>query len=252
MITSVMIDSKEPKSIQALQFDVPSVVTSLELGDLWATTDAGHILIVERKTPEDVLGSIKDDRLFTQAGAMADKRIKEPCYFPYLIITETIKHDHQGKVITDRGSTGWNYDAVMGALLSVQEMGVPVIFSREGDYAGLVVRLGERNRDPETSVPPPRPPRLLGHGSAILMSLPGIGPEMLNRIWEEADGIVAQAIWRLTDLNVRSSVPDGTRKKIRKALGLEKLQELGLAYSPNGKVYLALIDQVKEGEKWVK
>jgi ERCC4-type nuclease len=247
-----MVDSKEPKSIQELKFIVPSVITNLEMGDLWATTNQGHILIIERKTPEDLLGSIKDDRLFTQAGAMADKRIKESIYFPYLIISKPIEYDHQGKVITDRGATGWNYDAVMGALLTVQEMGVPVIFSREGDYAGLVVRLGERNRDPETSVPPPRPPRLLGHGSAILMSLPGIGPEMLNRIWEEADGIVAQALWRLTCLNVRSSVPDSTRKKIRKALGLEKLQELGLAYSPEGKIYLALIDQEKESEKWVK
>jgi len=244
MITSVLIDSREPKEIQALKFDgLPVTVTYLDEGDLWVTTDANHILTIERKTPEDLLGSLKDDRLFTQAGALADKRIKDPVYWPYLVITGSISYDSKGKVITSRGLTGWNYDAVMGGLLTVQEMGVPVVYCSEGDYENCVIRLGNRKRDPETTIPPIRPPKLLGHGAAILMSLPGIGPEMLNRIWEETDGIVAMALWKLTDPNADTSVPKSTREKIRKALGLKKMQELGWAYANEGELFLKIDEQ---------
>lgn len=246
MITSVMIDSKEPPRIKAMTFGgVPVHVTSLEVGDVWATTDDGHILIIERKTPEDLLGSLKDGRLFQQAGAMAEKRIQDPTFFPYFVISGYLPCSKNGKVVTDRGETGWNYNAVESALLSIQEMGVPVIFY-SGGFEDCVCRLGERKRDPETVIYPSRPPRLLGDGAAVLLSLPGIGPQMLNRIWEASGGSVAQALYLLTNPDAPSEIPQGTRNRIRKVLGLEKQEQFGLAFTPKGELYLT-VDQAKEG-----
>lgn len=240
MITSVMIDSKEPKEIQALKFGgVPVMVTNLAVGDLWATTDANHILAIERKTPEDLLASLKDDRLFTQAGAMAQQSIDDSVHWPYLVITGVLSHSPDGRVITPgRGVTGWNYDSMMGGLLTVQEMGVPIIFCKDGDYEKCIIRLGERKRDPFTTVPPARPPRYLGDGAAVLLALPGIGPEMLNRIWKETNGVVAHALWMLSDPDVECSVPKGTRKRIRKVLGLSEHLDMAIDLNESGQEIL--------------
>lgn len=219
MITSVLIDTREPASVQLLNYGMVPVVTTLEVGDLWATTDDGHILIVERKTTEDLLASIKDERLFTQTGTMAEKR--DDVYFPYLVVEGFISSDSDYKVITDRGVTGWNYNAVMGALLTVQELGIPIVYCKPGDYANCIKRLGDRKRDGVTVIPS-RSPKHLGEGAAVLLALPGIGPEMLNRIWKELNGVVAHALWMLSDPEVELSVPVNTRKRIRKVLGLSE------------------------------
>ena len=226
MITSVLIDTREPASVQLLNYGMVPVVTTLEVGDLWATTDDGHILIVERKTTEDLLASIKDERLFTQAAAMAEKcaavrQLNMGVYFPYLVVEGFISSDSDYKVITDRGVTGWNYNAVMGALLTVQELGIPIVYCKPGDYANCIKRLGDRKRDGVTVIPS-RSPKHLGEGAAVLLALPGIGPEMLNRIWKESNGVVAHALWMLSDPEVESSVPVNTRKRIRKVLGLSE------------------------------
>jgi ERCC4-type nuclease len=234
MITSVLIDSKEPPNIQALRFNgIPVMVTSLEVGDLWATTDTNHILIIERKTPNDLLNSLRNDRLFNQVAAMVEKR-EDSTFYPYLVITGHISYNMQGTAITPLGVTGWNYNAVMGGLLTVQEMGVPVLFSPD-DYEDCVIRLGKRSRE-EAVIKPLRPSKHLGDGAAVLLSLPGIGPEMLNRIWEESNGCVALALTILSDLNIESSVPKATRIRIRKALGLTEFQSLGYGYTDDGEM----------------
>jgi ERCC4-type nuclease len=230
MITSIFIDSKEPKNIQALDFGVPSVVTNLEAGDLWAATQDSQILIIERKTLDDLLSSLQDGRLFTQAAKMVEMR--GGIYFPYIVITGPLTCTKDGKVITARGITGWNYDSVMGGLLTVQEMGMPVVHCRENDYVDAVIRLGKRSRG-EVAVTPARPTKSLGEGAAVLLALPGIGPEMLNVIWKETNGVTAHALMLLSDPEVESKVPKGTRQRVRKALGLS--ESLVMSIDENGK-----------------
>jgi ERCC4-type nuclease len=237
MITSVLIDSREPPTYQLKDYGAAAVVTSLDVGDLWAATDDGHILVIERKTTDDLLASIKDDRLFTQVGALAEKRIQDPTYFPYLVIEGRLAYDLQGMTITNRGVTGWNYNAVMGALVTVQEMGVPVVYCMDADYANCIKRLGDRKRE-DVNVLPARAPKHLGDGAAVLLSLPGIGPEMLNRIWQETNGVVAHALWMLSDPEVECSVPKGTRKRIRKLLGLSERLDMAIDFNSQGQEVL--------------
>ena len=72
-IASVIIDSREPDWVQRLDFGVPAAVTALDAGDLWVATTDAQTLIIERKTPTDLLNTIKADRLFQQVIGMRQR-----------------------------------------------------------------------------------------------------------------------------------------------------------------------------------
>ena len=74
-ITALMIDSREPDNIKSMKFpNIPTTVTMLDTGDILAVTDDGHTLIIERKTPDDFLNTLKDERLFPQLPRMTEAR----------------------------------------------------------------------------------------------------------------------------------------------------------------------------------
>jgi len=233
MITAVMIDSREPEWVQKLNFGgVPKTVTALDTGDLWAVTDDGHTLLIERKTPDDFLGTLKDERLFPQIAKMTQGRLdqlaqgKQATIWPYLLITDELRRGIDGKVITER-ETGWSYTAIQGALLSIQEMGCFIAFSAgDMDYETAVLRLGKRDRKNVMQVLPARPAQILGTQAAILTSLPGIGLERVTQILDWCGNNVAYALAGITDLSIAAPVGPETRKRIRKSLGLRDRQEL--------------------------
>jgi len=219
-ITGAFIDNREPQSITSLKFGgVPVAVLTLDCGDLWASTDDGELLIIERKTPTDLLGSIKDGRLFQQVAAM-----RERSKWSYLMVTGALAHTLDGHVITDNRTTGWRYDDVIGALLSVQEMGVAVINCQsDSHYEEAVIRLARRERGAEKVIAPRTQARILTQAEVVLTSLPGIGLERAGLLLGEF-GSAAYAIAWLTWLNTfaeLSGIGDGTKYKVREALGLK-------------------------------
>lgn len=124
MITSVIIDSREPDWVKGLKFGgVPTAVTALDAGDFLVATSDGVLLSIERKTSDDLLNTLKGDRLFSQCA-----RIRAATPWAYLLITGYLGPGPDGKTITTR-QTGWDFSAVQGALLTVQELGVNVVFS---------------------------------------------------------------------------------------------------------------------------
>jgi ERCC4-type nuclease len=161
MITSILIDNREPQEIQDLKFaDAPTVVTQLQAGDAVLNTKSGHILAIERKTPSDLLGSIQDRRLFHQCAAM-----REISDWRYLVIVGRLDVVQENQTRTDGYRvTNWNWDSVQGALLSVQESGVGVVQTL--DYKEALIRLSKRNRDDVKIMPRP--------DAAFLAGLPGI------------------------------------------------------------------------------
>jgi len=235
-ITAILIDSREPDSVKSLKFGgLPTMVTFLETGDVQAVTDDGHTILVERKTPEDFLGSLKDDRLFVQLGRMAQERYdqqlsgKPITSWPYLVVTEPFTVDKNGKVITERGVTGWAYSAVMGAILSIQEMGVFVVFAGGPvDYENCILRIGKRSRTDVMNLLPPRPANILGPKATFLASLPGIGIERVQDILAWCDNNVGHALIGLTDLTINAPIGVGMRRNIKNMLGLEEHQTLEL------------------------
>lgn len=235
-ITAVLIDSREPEWVQRLTFGgVPATVIELEAGDVHALCDDGCLLTIERKTTEDLLGSLRDERLLPQIARLVETRLDEQAIegsfktWPYLVITGSYYRGPGGKVFTgDRGITGWNWDALQGALLTIQEMGCMVINAGgDEDFEAAIIRLANRKRDAIKPLPP-RPPSIVGPGATFLASLPGVGIEHTLRLLEWSGNVPAHALAGITDLDIECPLPTATRKRVRAMLGLRDKQQVDL------------------------
>lgn len=233
-ISAIMIDQREPDYIKA-QFP-DAAITLLETGDAWAACDDGHILLIERKTSDDLLNSLKDGRLLEQISRLVENRINQQLrgerqtYWPYLVITGALSPNHNGKAFTGR-ETGWAWNAVQGALLTVQELGCYVAHCpSDTEYAKFVAMLANRNRKEVVDILPQKEALPVDAKSVFLMGLPGIGLERARQILDWSGGVLADALIGLTDLEIKSPIGETFRRKIREFFGLKDAQtiELGL------------------------
>jgi len=237
-IEAIVVDSREPEWVQKLTFNgIPTMVQYMEHGDLMAACDDGSLILVERKTPDDFLNSLKDGRLFPQLA---------PLYYAskwsYLMITGELQRGMGDHVVTDRGLTGWSWTAVQGAILSIQEMGIMVVqCAGDSDYEDAIIRLGKRDRKNEVVLQPARFPRILNVQEQIIASLPGIGIERLSAVMEFSQNNPATALWLLTDPDVQiPNFPNATKKRIRMALGLQDKTYLVPTTNDQGQEYIAI------------
>jgi hypothetical protein len=146
----------------------------------------------------------------------------------YLVITGSLAPDVNGMVVTARGVTGWQWAAVQGALLSLQELGIQVVhFGQDTDFEQAVSWLAGRRRDPLMLIPPLKTPQMLSVGESILASLPGIGLERAQAIMTYCE-TPAQALAWLTDLSQDGlpGIGPGIKAKIRAVLGVPDWAEL--------------------------
>lgn len=218
-IQSVLVDNREPIFMHKLRFDgAITAVTQLQCGDVWVAAADGALLIIERKTAADLLASIADGRLFDQSAAMI---AMSP--WSYIVVQGALAPNPSapGKTIAAGYPANWQWAAVQGALQTVQEMGVAVIYLSEddADFAAFIQRLAARNRGP-VRAGGPRKVEFLAPGMALLMALPGVGPDRAKSMLEQC-GTAAFALSVLSDdmLNI-IGIGDGTRAKVREALGL--------------------------------
>jgi ERCC4-type nuclease len=226
-ISAIIIDSREPDLVKQLNFgDIPTSVQLLEQGDLMAASNDGELILVERKTPDDFLNSLKSDRLMLQLANMLTVT-----RWAYLMITGEFKLGVNGEVVTSR-VTGWNWDAVQGAILSIQEMGVYVVHCQgDEDYEAAIIRLGNRDRSKVAPVPPAKQPHVYTQAEAVLAALPGIGFKRLKPVLDAGGGSPAWAIALLTNLDEVEKfpgVPYGDRQRIRNVLGLKTNEMLAI------------------------
>lgn len=243
-ITAAFVDSREPSWVQSLTFgSAMTAVTALDYGDLLATCDDGALIAVERKTADDLLGSLSDDRLWPQLVG-----IRAQTQWAYLVICGRLEPAANGNTLTERGEIKWPWASVQGALLKVQELGVMIVqCASDQDYESTVIRLSARSHSDTVVITPAKAPKLLSEGEQILLSLPGIGPEKVGAIMDYC-GTAAWALQFLTNLESTERVPGigiGIKKKIRAALGLQPEQELAVVISETG--HLAM--QQEELEK---
>jgi ERCC4-type nuclease len=233
-ITAAVIDSREPKWVQGLSFNGAMVATGLlDAGDLLAICDDGTLLAIERKTPDDLLNSIRDERLWAQLAGLC-----QVTRWAYLVVTGELRQGPDGKVVTDARGTGWNWASVQGALLQAQEMGIFIVHcAGDEDYEAAVLRLATRSHRAEVVVSPAREPRILAQAEQILCALPGIGWERMQALMQHC-GNAAWAMNYLTSIEA-SDIPGigpGTRRAIRKALGLKEDEELAVVIAETGQL----------------
>ena len=244
-IVTALIDSREPQHIQELTFGgVPTAVMALDYGDLHVLCDDDCTLIIERKTSDDLLGSMESDRLINQMGRCAQARFDAQMslstaesVWPYLMITGILHPTPDGKTMTNRGVTGWNWASVTGELLSVQELGINVVFCAENDYEQSVIRLANRSRDPQKQILPPKFPSILSPGHQVIASLPGIGLERLKIAMDYAGNLPAWALVGLTDPEMEyKGIPKNVKKTIRAALKLKPDERLEIVTIDNQQI----------------
>lgn len=245
-ITAVMIDAREPDWIKSLKFaGLPVMVTMLDTGDVQAVTDDGATLVIERKTMDDFLNTLREERLFPQVAKML-----EVSRWVYLVITGIFQCNHEGKVITDRGVTGWNFAAVMGTLLSIQELGVFVVFANgDSDYENTIIRLGKRSRDATMTIAPARTPNTLGPKATVLLSLPGIGIDRMQDILDWSGNNLGHALMGLTDMTIDAPVGLSVRRRIRDLFSLRDGETLMITPAAEAMPMVADLKELVKGEK---
>lgn len=215
-IQSILVDFREPLWLHRIAVDgAQTVVTQLQCGDVWVAAADGKLLIVERKTADDLLASIADGRLFDQAASMV---AMTP--WAYVAIEGTLAPQANGNTFSDGAPVNWRWSSVQGALQTIQEMGVAVVYlSGREEMKPFLIRLAARDRG-VVRQGGPRKVELLAPGMALLMALPGIGPDRAKSLLEQA-GTAAYALAALTDdLIPIAGIGDGTRAKVRDALGI--------------------------------
>ena len=201
------------------------MVTALDYGDLLCATDQGDLLLIERKTPTDLLGSIEDGRVRIQCVGMRTRTD-----YAYLLVCGQLA-ESQGKTIADGRLTGWNWDSVQGALLSIQESGVAVVHTTAAGFEATVIRLADRERSGEKVLPIKMDSRVMSNAEQILTSLPGIGWQRATDLLRHFEGRAGDALAWLTwegSMGEVAGIGKGTKRDIRKALQIEADQELYL------------------------
>ena len=212
-LKAVILASTEPASIKALDYGVPTLVQALPCADAWLATDS-TTLVVERKTLSDLLASIRDGRLFDQAA-----RLVAQSKWCYEVVTE-LPVVRSGCVFLNGKMSEWKWASVQGALLTIQEMGVEVVWW-EASYPKCLEWLANRDRDTVHVKPQKRDAVMQSPAETILCALPGIGDGRAGALLEHC-GTAAYALQFLTG-NGGGSVPGigpGTKTAVRSALGL--------------------------------
>jgi ERCC4-type nuclease len=128
----------------------------------------GASIGIERKAPHDYLESIKDRRLFKQG-----KNLVESVQWPYVVI-DGIFCPFGGfvSIVNDKNLTKWSWSSLQGSLISLQEMGITIVF--DPDFHGAVKRIVNRSRD-DIKIAPRRESVVYSEQESTLMTLPGIG-----------------------------------------------------------------------------
>lgn len=225
---AVIIDNREPPHIQKLNFGCPSMVQCLETGDLHIATNDDKLLIVERKAAMDFVNSIKDGRLFNQVA-----RAKQITPYVYVAIVGSILPVRGGKTAINGNVTGWDYAAIQGVMLSIQELGVSIVFcADDNDFLPCMVRLANRSRG-SVIVMPVREAAIFGGAENVLASLPGIGAKKAADLLQHFPN-VGSALWFLTDIDDKQTkipgIAENTKRNIVRLLGGK------LTYEPVGEI----------------
>ena len=144
-------------------------VRRLTLGDY----EVDGRLLVERKTLQDLIQSIKDGRLFRQAYRLMESPLRS------LVILEgsQVKLD----------ASGMRREAIQGALITLSVyFGIPLLRSRDAqETAHLMLYAARQGRVIENAAYPRNGKRPRGKRRTqlhILQGLPGVGPERASRL----------------------------------------------------------------------
>lgn len=194
-----------------------AIVSSLDCGIAWILADDGALLIIDSIAAKDLPHAIRANSLLPRALTL---RSRSP--WSYLLVVGGLFPLPSNKTAIDGEPTGWEWHAIQGALLSVQEAGVGVIYVRnEKDIPTTITSLARRSRAAQR-VTHPREVLFATAGEALLQALPGIGPDKCEMLLRKCI-TPAHALMALTypeSPGIPGIGPE-TQTKVRNALGMK-------------------------------
>lgn len=191
----ILVSPTEPPALRALG-KVSSTPESFGC-DLLLVSRQGKLGIQRKVFPADLIASLEDGRLSDQLLKMAD--LDRAC----LILIGYPKWTLEGELVWRNWSGRvWTFDSIHGALATAAlETGVGTFWVRdEAEFVLLVQTLEKWNRREKHSTTRTRSrPKAKGWGISrelqqahFLQGLPGVGPELAERIVREFDGVPLQ------------------------------------------------------------
>ena len=228
MINTIIIDSREPDWVKQLPFcGARKMIREMEYGDIWLFCEDGQTLIIERKEPEDFIGSMISNRLIRQAAGLS--KYRDVGMWPYVMITGELNPGPNGRTWVAGTLREVQYAAVQGLLLSIQELGVFVTYAKNTqDLEDACIRLSNRERSNIMQLPAvKRTSKKMSSAEEVLSGLPGISTALATAVLQEA-GTAARALEMLTNGEYLTKVGTKKRERIRKCLGLKDGEALGI------------------------
>lgn len=219
--------------------------TALPLGDpellLVMATD-GTLLVCRYMPTGELLDQIRTQRL---PALLAQLRQRGSDWI-YLLLDGELTANTSGKTVQNGNVTGFDWKAIQGALLSIQEAGVGVVWLQSVEHLqDQVYLLAKRDRS-QKRVRPPRDLLFVSPAEDLILALPGIGEDRAHLLLKQA-GSAAWLLDLLTDLAPAAKL-DGigpeTKRKIRQALGLSDQTRLAVLARDAEEAMLPDVDDV--------
>ena len=219
MIISVLCEQPRHHDLLGLNAGVP--IVDVPLGALAADVvvscgDEANLGLVYHNLTS-LFSTLRTKELFSRLVTL-----KQRWQWAYLVIGAVLSPTHDGRNCRNsRGdSSGWNWNALQGALLTAQEMGVGVIQLPHADLLGATLQTLAKRERGAVRAKPMRNALFFDPGVELLMALPGIGEAKAEALIGQF-GSVHTALWALTDDSIEApGIGPETRKAVRAALGL--------------------------------
>jgi ERCC4-type nuclease len=204
---NIIADDREPEMMMNPLLDnekVKLIKQRLSVGDY----EIDGRLLVERKTLQDLVGSIKDGRLFDQACRLANSPLQT------LIILEGTTKNMQAKM---------RREAIQGALITVSVyFGIPLLRSMSPEETiQLMLYTAQQGRARVQGGLPRKGKRPQGKRKIqlhILQGLPNIGAERASALLAEFGSVEAVLTATSDELQRIDGIGAGTAKQIRWAV----------------------------------
>ena len=224
-LISIATHTTPAPPLRNLRFDAP--IARLPLPDdamILATCADGALLACRYMTVGEFSAQLRQNALLATC-----LELKLRSQWAYLLLDGVFAPMASGKTLINDRPSGYEFSAIQGALLTIQEAGVGVVYVRSETYlADCIYILAKRDRG-EKRVRPARNVLFTTPGEDLLMALPGIGEAAKDALLSHVGSFGAgAALDALTDL---STTPPGITAKqqaeARKALALPAGVRLG-------------------------
>lgn len=228
-LVQMLIDGRSMTTAAKNSIYAPEGVPMLMVDDpLAAPLTAGNVmLLVADQPPITIVGwsitALQFTRELKNGTLLANcANLHKTSSWSYLLISGTIVPSPDAiKCEVNGQSSNLEWRAVQGALLTIAEIGVQVV------WIGLDKRLGETllwiaDRDRSTKkLQPARETLFATPAEQILTALPGIGPERADALLRSVGGDLTLALNALTDPDREApGIPKSVREDARKVFGL--------------------------------